>query len=126
MDSKRILIIDDDPTITTLVEGFLEDTGRFTVRAENDGKWGLAAAKEFQPDLVLLDVMMSEIDGGFIASQIKEDETLKGTPIVFLTSAVSKEQVEAKGGIIGGNRFLAKPVDPDELIDCIDQSIKDR
>lgn len=117
---KRILIVDDNRTITALVQGLLEDTGRFTVRTENRGRWGLTAAKEFKPDLILLDVMMDDVDGGEVAEQINDDPGLNGVPIVFLTSAVSKETVDAEGGMIGGNRFLAKPVVADELIACID------
>lgn len=120
MDMKRILIVDDNRTITALVQGLLEDTGRFTVRTENRGRWGLTAAKEFKPDLILLDVMMDDVDGGEVAEQINDDPGLNGVPIVFLTSAVSKETVDAEGGMIGGNRFLAKPVVADELIACID------
>ena len=123
MEMKRILVVDDDPTVTTLVQGLLEDTGRFSVRTENRGRWGLAAAKEFRPDLILLDVLMDDLDGGAVAAQIKEDASLKDVPIVFLTAVVTKETVEMEGGMIGGNRFIAKPVDPEELIDCIDKSL---
>ena len=62
----------------------------------------LSAAEEFGPDLILLDVMMPGVDGGELAARFKASAKLKTVPTVFLTAAVTKEEVSAGGGLIGG------------------------
>jgi CheY-like chemotaxis protein len=79
----------------------------------------LEEARRFQPDLVLLDVMMPGLDGGAVAAQLQEDPVLKKVPIVFLTAAAKKEEVASRGGLIGGQPFLAKPLDLAALYHCL-------
>src|SRR4026207_408556 len=83
-EKKRILIIDDEVSFARMVKINLEKTGMFEVRVENRAAAALPAAREFRPDLVLLDVIMPTMDGGDVAKQIKRDRTLRGTPIIFL------------------------------------------
>jgi CheY-like chemotaxis protein len=123
MDKKRILIIDDEEDFTQLVKLNLEQTKRYEVWVENKGAEGLEAAKSFNPDLILLDIIMPDLEGSEVASRIKNDAETKDIPIVFLTAAATKEEVSSSGGIIGGHPFLAKPVSTQELIDCIDKNI---
>ncbi len=111
MNKRRILVVDDEPSITRLLKLNLENTGDYVVREENDGTRALTAAQEFKPDLVLLDVMMPEIDGGDVAAAIEAAPSLRSTKIVFLTAAVKKEELEAHGGVIGGYPYIAKPLD---------------
>lgn len=66
MQPKRILMIDDEVAFTNLVKVNLERTGRYEVRVENRPLCALAAALEFKPDAILLDVVMPELDGGQI------------------------------------------------------------
>src|SRR5438477_10515438 len=98
MEKKRILIIDDEASFTRMVKLNLEKTGTFEVREENRPAYGIAAAREFKPDLILLDAIMPTMDGGHVAAQIRNDRHLKGTPIVFLTGTVS--QPEAGEGVL--------------------------
>jgi len=84
----------------------------------------LPAAKEFKPDLILLDIIMPRMPGGNVAAQIKADPALKDTPIVFLTAAVRKHQVEENEGIICDLPCLAKPATVDEVIDAIEKHVK--
>lgn len=81
----------------------------------------MAAAEEFQPDLILLDVMMPGIDGGELASRFQAHPKLKSVPIVFLTAAATKAEVYARGGKVGGLPFLAKPVELSEVVSCLKQ-----
>src|SRR5438093_705608 len=121
MNKKRILIIDDEPSLTRLVKWNLEATGKYKVREENLAGRALAAARTFNPDLILLDVMMPQQLGGDVAAGLKADENLKHVPVVFLSAAVRKERVQEHGGVISGYPFLAKPVDLDEVIACIEK-----
>lgn len=123
MDKRRILLIDDEETFTRTLKSYLEKTGRYEVRAEHEGARGLQAVREFAPDLVLLDVIMPDADGGHVAAQIREDLRMRAVPIVFLTAVVSREETSAHGGTIGGNEFLAKPVSAKEVLACIEHKL---
>ncbi len=119
MGKKRILLIDDEPSFTRMLKLNLEETGAYEVREENRGKFGLAAARQFKPDLILLDIIMPDMSGGEVAFEIEADRTTKDTPIVFLTAALKKEDE----GMIGGRAFIAKPVTVKEVIDCIERTL---
>jgi CheY-like chemotaxis protein len=73
--------------------------------------------------LILLDVMMPGMDGGELAACFQANPKLKAVPIVFLTAAVTKGEVEAGGGRRGGCTFLAKPVVLSELVACLQQHL---
>ncbi|HEY0549550.1 MAG TPA: response regulator [Verrucomicrobiae bacterium] len=116
---KNILVVDDQPRNTRLLKLYLEQTNAYVVLEENNPKAALAAAEKFQPHLILLDVMMPGMDGGELASLLQASPKLEGVPIIFLTAAVTKEEVEAKGGQLGGFPFLAKPVVLAEVLACL-------
>ena len=121
MSKPRILVVDDDPNLSGLVRMVLEKTLRFEVRVENRSALALSAARQFRPNLILLDVDMPGKDGGHVAREIQVDSVLCGVPILFLTSLVSSEDA-GKGLIVRrGMRFLAKPVNPNILIDSVDR-----
>jgi DNA-binding response OmpR family regulator len=122
-EKKRILIVDDEASITRLLKLNLEQTNDYIVRGENDATLALSAAEEFDPHLILLDVMMPNLDGGEVASRIQANPKLKNVPIVFLTAAATKGEVYARGGRVGGLPFLAKPVEVSEVIACIKQHL---
>jgi CheY-like chemotaxis protein len=124
MAKKRIMIIDDEEFFTKLVKLNLEKTGKYEVRAENKGSQGLAAAREFKPDLILLDILMEDMEGSEVAVQLKNDVNTRDIPVVFLTAVVKKEEVESGYGVIGGHPFIAKPISINELISCIEKNIK--
>jgi|SRR2546422_6403503 len=124
MEKKRILIIDDEASFTRMVKLNLEKTGGFDVREENKASGAVAAAREFKPDLILLDVIMPGMDGGDVAGQIRNDRHLKGTPIVFLTATVSQREAGEAGLNSGGDLFLAKPVSLEHLIHCINENVR--
>lgn len=120
MSKKRIFIVDDESGMTRLLKLTLERTGRFIVREENDGTQAWLAAREFEPDMIFLDVVMPKIDGGDVAQQIRSDPSLAHVPIVFLTAIVSAKE---GGQQIGGFPFLAKPVSLDTIIRCIEEHL---
>ncbi len=123
MNKKRIMIVDDEAPFTRLLQLSLEQTGHYDVRTENNPLRAMQAAKQFLPDLVLMDVMMPGMDGGALAAQFQASNSLNNVPIVFLTAAVKREEVQAHEGCIGGLPFLAKPVDLAELTQCLQQHL---
>ena len=124
MEKNRILVVDDEPSFTRLVKFNLEKSGIYDVRTENDGKRALETAREFQPDLVLLDVIMPSVDGGQVAADIQAEASLKDTPIVFLTAVVTRPETENGARNIAGRPFLAKPVTVGTLMHCIEEHLK--
>ena len=119
---RRILIVDNDRDTTHLVKILLERAGNYLVLEENDATKAHQSARSFGPDLILLDVVMPEIDGGDVAARIQADSELQNTPIIFLTALVTR--AEAKSGLnIQGHPFLAKPVSIPELIDAIEEHL---
>jgi DNA-binding response OmpR family regulator len=121
---KRILIVDDEVPFTRMVKLNLEKTGAFEVRAENRAASAIAAAREFKPDLIILDVIMPSLDGGDVQAQIKRDRALRNTPIIFLTATVSKREAGEGGLNSGGELFLAKPVSVENLVARIHEHLR--
>ncbi|MFO1460333.1 MAG: response regulator [Verrucomicrobiota bacterium] len=124
MKRTRVLIIDDEESLTRLLKRNLERVGRFEVRTENSALDAVAAATEFGPEVILLDVMMPGMDGGEIAVDLREVPALRRVPIVFLTAAVTPEEVTRNDGFIAGFQYLAKPVDLDPLVEAIDRALR--
>ncbi len=123
MSKKRILLVDDEVGFTRLLKLNLEQTDQYEVQVENTAMGALNHAVDFQPHLILLDVIMPAMDGGELATRLSTKAKLKGVPIVFLTAAVKKEEVSSHGGEIGGYPFIAKPVDLPQVIACIESHL---
>ena len=124
MEKRRILVVDDEAIITRTLKLYLEGTGSYEVRTENEGSHALQAAREFNPDLIMLDLVMPDTDGATLASELRRDSELQNIPIIFLTALVSKQEVGAQGKEIGGHPFLAKPVDPEKVVECIEEQLQ--
>lgn len=121
MDPKRILIIDDEPSMTRMIRLTLEMTKRYQVREENQSMRALTTAREFKPDLILLDVIMPGVDGGELARRIKADPGLSQVPVIFLTGTVTKKEA-AEGAVTGGYPLLSKPVSLKNLVECMENA----
>lgn len=124
VEKKRILIVDDEVSFARMVKLNLEKTGQFEVRTENKATYALSAARDFKPDLILLDVIMPSMDGGDVSNQLRRDRTLKDVPIIFLTATVSKREAGEGGLNSGGDLFLAKPVSVEALVHCINERVR--
>jgi two-component system, OmpR family, alkaline phosphatase synthesis response regulator PhoP len=118
-DSKTVLIIDDDSDFVRAIRSLLESAG-YGVLSAVTGSDGLQQARTLQPDLVLLDVMLSErTEGFFILQEMRRFPDLSKTPVILVSSIYSDEPVfnvhpEAKW--IPANLFMAKPLDPARLL----------
>lgn len=115
----KILLVDDEQSFTSLWKSNLEETGSYEVRVENRAEDAHAAAREFKPHLILLDLIMPRLPGGQVAAQIMGDPQLKHTPIVYLTAAVRRHQVEEHDGIISDFPCLTKPATLERVIEVI-------
>ena len=116
MTKPRILVVDDDPSLCRLLKMTIEKSGRFEVRSENLACSVLRAAREFKPDMILLDVDMPGRDGGETAIALRADPDFANVPILFLTALVSEHEAGIRAVVRGGMRFLAKPVNPQALL----------
>jgi CheY-like chemotaxis protein len=121
MMKKRVLIVDDDLACARILKAGLERTGRYDVRAEGRAKEAVSAAREFGPDMILLDVCMIDGDGGDVAFRMRNDRQLQSIPIVFVTSIVSQEEAQNGNAVRGAFHFLAKPVRLERAIACIER-----
>lgn len=113
METKRILVVDDEPDVTDLVAYKLTRAG-YEVAAINDPLQIMGKAREFNPDLFVLDIMMPELDGLKICRMIRADKKMKSVPIIFLTARGEIED-RIKGLESGADDYLSKPFDTKEL-----------
>ncbi len=121
---KKILLVDDEQSFTEIIKMNLEDTEEYEVRAENEGLKAIAAAKEFKPDLIFLDIIMPDMDGGEVLSALKDDMYTRDIPVVFLTAIVANDETAAIGSGISGYPYLSKPVTITKLMDSIKKHIR--
>src|SRR6266496_3257272 len=123
MNRKRILVVDDEIGFTRLLKLTLEQTNSYEVRVENWPERAVTAAREFRPDVILLDVVMPRMFGAEVAERLRADATLAAIPIVFFTAAVTKTSLKRNDGVISGFPFLAKPSSLEEVIERIEQRL---
>jgi excisionase family DNA binding protein len=112
---KRILIVDDDPAIVDLIRDVLLADGRFETRDVNNGFQAGMLAKEYHPDLMILDVMLPDINGKSVCELVRRDSTMSDIRIICISGLVEEDKIsELKEA--GADDFLNKPLDVDELI----------
>ena len=109
-----ILIVDDNLTNLDILQARLE-AHNYKIITATDGKAGLAMAKEKQPDLILLDIMMPKMDGIEVCQHLRADSSLPFMPIILVTAKADPKDVVA-GLEAGGDEYLTKPVDHAALV----------
>lgn len=124
MSKKKILIIDDEKGFSEMVGINLEAAGDYEVEIQTDPNEALSTALDYRPDLILLDVIMGKKEGPDVAIELKNNSVLKETPVVFLTATVTKEEVDAQDGVIGGHPFVAKPSSLETLLSVIEKNLR--
>jgi len=118
----KILIVDDEPDIVEFINYNLKSKGYLTATAR-DGVEAIRKAKEFRPDLILLDVMMPNKDGIQTIKELRQLPDFQETAIIFLT-ALSDEKAEIEGLKIGADDYIAKPVKPELLATRIGTALR--
>ncbi|MDD4545589.1 MAG: response regulator, partial [Bacteroidales bacterium] len=111
---SKILIVDDDEDILELLSFNLKNNG-FVVESANNGSLAIQKAREFSPDLILLDIMMPEMDGVEACGEIRKIDKLKSTIIIFLT-ARGEDYSQLAGYRAGADDYITKPIKPKLLI----------
>ena len=110
-NTKRILIVEDDPQATQLIKLHLLKS-QYDVRVANDGRKGLDMALNDEPDLILLDVMLPEMDGMEVCRRVREESSV---PIIMVTARIDEEfRLEGLG--IGADDYISKPFSPHEVV----------
>ena len=123
MRKKKILVVDDEKNFTDMVKLNLELSGQFQVLVENDPTQAVQVASVFRPDLILLDVIMPHIEGPDVLFVLRQNDLTTAIPVVFLTATVTRDEVQAGQGKIGGHSFLPKPCSLSELMKCIEDEL---
>ena len=123
MSKTRVLIVDDDVNLSRLSAMILENSGSYEVLTEGDSRRALTVARQFRPEIMLLDVDMPHKSGGDLAAEASSDPLLRSTPILFLTGLLSKSEAGNNEVECSGRPFLAKPVMPDVLLASVSRLV---
>ena len=115
-------MVDDDPVILRLIEVNLDLEG-FEVVTADRGEDAITKAREVEPDLILLDLMMPEMSGWEIAEKLQADAKTSGIPLVFL-SARTQDEDRKRGEELGVAGYVTKPFDPADLVSTIRKLVK--
>lgn len=119
---KRIMVIDDEEDLNRLMKLSLEASGDYLVHYESDPAKALETAREFGPDLMILDLVMPGMDGGELLMKIKGDSLLGGLPIIFLSASISIGSADDSATLFGCP-CLTKPAAIDEIVELIEESL---
>ncbi|SRR5581483_5491372 len=114
MSKRRILIVDDEVEAPRLLKRLLELKRPYEIVLEHDSTRALDVALTFRPEVILLDVIMPDLDGGDVAMQIRRADPVRDTPIIFV-SAIAQP--------IAGYPFLNKPTPVEKIIECIEENL---
>jgi diguanylate cyclase len=110
-----VMMVDDEPLMTDVIQTYLEDAGYRRFVSINDPAQAVEAARRHRPGLVLLDLMMPGVSGFDILQQLRADERFRYTPVIMLTAA-NNTATKLQALELGATEFLSKPVDPSELL----------
>jgi CheY-like chemotaxis protein len=120
MTTKTILLIDDEPNLAEVISICLSSFKGWNVKVANSGKIGLSIVQTVQPDAILLDVMMPEMDGLAVYQALQKNPATQNIPVIFLTAKVQASDLKkfAELGVVG---TIAKPFEPLVIADQITQ-----
>ncbi len=120
---KKILLVDDEPNIIMSLE-YTFKKQNFEVFIARDGEEALDILKSEQPDLIILDIMMPNVDGYATIESVKKNESLADCKVIFL-SAKNKESDIEKGMQLGANAYMTKPFSIKKLVELVNELVSD-
>lgn len=122
--NKNVLVIEDDHDTSNLIAEILGNAG-YTPAAAYDGESGIEMAKAEQPDLIVLDLMLPNIDGLEVCRRLAGDDNTRSIPVIVLTA---KKELSTKlsSFVAGARRFLTKPFEDEELINEIGRTLRQK
>lgn len=123
MLTKLILLIDDEPNLAQVIVVCLESFKGWQVRVANSGKEGLKIVEAVNPDAILLDVMMPEMDGITVFSHLQQNPNTQNIPVILLTAKVQTSD-RARFAQLGVAGIIAKPFEPLKIADQIAELLK--
>ena len=117
MNDAVVLVVDDSPTVRKIVQLTLQREG-LNVIAANDGLGALAAVSDYQPDLILLDIVLPHMDGYHICQIVRKNPDFRDTPIIMLSGRDGIFD-KMRGRLAGSSEYLTKPFDSNELVQTV-------
>jgi CheY-like chemotaxis protein len=125
MTIQKVMIADDDEDIRLVCELAVRRIGHWDVTLAATGEEALEGARSEQPDVILLDVMMPEMDGPTTLAMLREDPATAGIPVIFLTAKAQKHEVE-RYLALGATGVIVKPFEVESLADEIRRIVEGR
>jgi excisionase family DNA binding protein len=122
-DRSKILVVDDDPEIVELMVDVLERDGRFEVKTATSGYDAGVMTQEFQPNLMILDYMLPDVNGNVVCKTIRQNPVFEQMRIIIVSGVVNRDEIDHLLGV-GADTFLQKPFSIDELIEKITVLLK--
>jgi DNA-binding response OmpR family regulator len=115
--TAKVLVIDDEPEITDIVQTFLTESG-YSVDVLNNARDAVTRAKQFKPDVILLDIMMPGADGYTVCQWLKSEAELANVPVIFLTGK-DRNDDQGRSFKAGGDMFIKKPFSCERLLEIV-------
>lgn len=121
---KKVLIIDDEEDFCFFVRENLMNTGMFDVLVATNGHYGIKLARQNQPDIILLDLMMPDLTGEEVAAELRDDAGTAQIPVIFVTALATQNETGESGlKKTGSAYFISKPVRTRQLVNAINEIV---
>jgi excisionase family DNA binding protein len=117
---RKISVVDDDVELVELITDVLERDGRFDVKSVNNGFDAGMMVKDYQPDLIVLDVMLPDINGKEVCQRVRSDSSMDSVKIICISGMVEEDKVDELR-LAGANDFMRKPFEVEVLVDRVCQ-----
>lgn len=117
MEKKKLLAVDDNPDNIAIMEELFED--KYDLRTASGGEEALQIATDFQPDIILLDIMMPGMDGYEVCRRLRDCPSLIDTKIIMVTAKGALED-RVKGYEVGANDFITKPFAEENILESVE------
>lgn len=125
MAFAKVLVADDSPEITSVIDAILRKEGRFELLYAANGEDAISMARRYLPDVMILDIMMPRVHGLKVCKTLKEEPATQDIRIIML-SALGREYTKREAYSYGANGFMTKPFSPRDLVVAIDETLSER